>query len=121
MRRVALVFPYFRTRAPTEMLFPPLGVATLAAQLRRLEVETRVFDCTFGTFAQLRTALSSYRPDIVGIYSMVSLTRNTLKIAEMVTDAPSPTASSWPAARCPPCSRGGTRSTSMPCFAEKPT
>ena len=28
MSRVALVFPYFRTRSPTEMLFPPLGVAT---------------------------------------------------------------------------------------------
>ena len=44
MAGVALVFPYFRTRAPTEMLFPPLGAATLAAQLRRLGVETRVFD-----------------------------------------------------------------------------
>jgi anaerobic magnesium-protoporphyrin IX monomethyl ester cyclase len=66
------------------MLFPPLGVATLAAQLRRLEVQTRVFDCTFITLAQLRRELASYRPDIVGIYSMVSLTRNTLAIAEMV-------------------------------------
>jgi anaerobic magnesium-protoporphyrin IX monomethyl ester cyclase len=66
------------------MLFPPLGVATLAAQLRRLDVETRVFDCTFITLAQLRRELESYQPDIVGIYSMVSLTRNTLTIAEMV-------------------------------------
>ena len=46
--RVALVFPYFRTRAATELLFPPLGAATLAAQLRRLEIDTRVFDGTFG-------------------------------------------------------------------------
>ena len=84
MSKVALVFPYFRTRAPTEMLFPPLGVATLAAQLRRLEVKTKVFDCTFITLAQLRRELDSYQPDIVGIYSMVSLTRNTLAIAEMV-------------------------------------
>ena len=84
MSKVALVFPYFRTRAPTEMLFPPLGVATLAAQLRRLEVKTKVFDCTFITLAQLRRELDSYHPDIVGIYSMVSLTRNTLAIAEMV-------------------------------------
>jgi anaerobic magnesium-protoporphyrin IX monomethyl ester cyclase len=82
--RVALVFPYFRTRAATEMLFPPLGAATLAAQLREREVETRVFDGTFDTFPGLRRALSSYRPDIVGIYSMVSLTQNTLRIAEMV-------------------------------------
>ena len=84
MSRVALVFPYFRTRTPTEMLFPPLGAATLAAQLRRLGVQTRVFDCTFATFEQLREDLTSYRPDIVGVYSMVSLTRNALRVAEMV-------------------------------------
>lgn len=82
--KVALVFPYFRTRAPTEMLFPPLGLAALAAQLRGLGVETRVFDCTFGTFEQLGRELSEYRPGIVGVSSMVSLTRNTLRIAEMV-------------------------------------
>ena len=82
--RVALVFPYFRTRAPTEMLFPPLGLAALAAQLRALGVETKVFDCTFGTFEQLGRELSAYGPRIVGISSMVSLTRSTLRVAEMV-------------------------------------
>lgn len=84
MPKVALVFPYFRTRAPTETLFPPLGAATLAGQLRRLGIETSVFDCTFGTFEQLRTDLTAYRPDIVGVYSMVSLTANTLRVAAMV-------------------------------------
>ena len=74
MPKVALVFPYFRTRAATEMLFPPLGAATLAAQLRRLGIDTRVFDCTFGTFKELRADLAAYRPDIVGVYSMVRLT-----------------------------------------------
>jgi anaerobic magnesium-protoporphyrin IX monomethyl ester cyclase len=66
------------------MLFPPLGEAMLAGQLRRLGVETRIFDGTFGSLEQLRRDLGSYRPDIVGIYSMVSLTRNTLAVAEMV-------------------------------------
>jgi anaerobic magnesium-protoporphyrin IX monomethyl ester cyclase len=82
--RVALVFPYFRTRVPTEMLFAPLGAATLAAQLRRLGIETRTFDCTFSTFASLRARLLRYHPDIVGISTMVSLTRSTLRIAGMV-------------------------------------
>jgi anaerobic magnesium-protoporphyrin IX monomethyl ester cyclase len=82
--RVALVFPYFRTRAPTEMLFPPLGAATLAAQLRRRGVETKVFDCTFGNHQQVRNDLISYQPEIVGVYSMVSLTRNALWAADMV-------------------------------------
>ena len=84
MRRVALVFPYFRTRAATEMLLPPLGVATLAAHLRRLGVETRVFDCTFRTFGRLRAELRSFAPDLVGVSSMVSHTRNTFRIARMV-------------------------------------
>ena len=84
MPRVALVFPYFRTRSLTEMLFPPLGIATLAGQLRKLGVETRVFDATFATFEALRADLLSYEPDIVGISAMVSLTGNTLRVAEMV-------------------------------------
>jgi anaerobic magnesium-protoporphyrin IX monomethyl ester cyclase len=86
MSRVALVFPYFRTRAATEMLFPPLGAATLAAQLRRLGVETRGFDCTFSTFEGWRQDLTAYRPDIVGVYSMVSLTRSTLAVAKLVRE-----------------------------------
>jgi anaerobic magnesium-protoporphyrin IX monomethyl ester cyclase len=84
MSRVALVFPYFRTHAATELLFPPLGAATLAAQLRRLGLETRVFDGTFSTFELLSADLAAYRPDIVGVYSMVSLTATTLRVAEMV-------------------------------------
>ncbi|MEI6451683.1 MAG: radical SAM protein, partial [Actinomycetes bacterium] len=73
-----------RTRAATELLFPPLGAATLAAQLRRLGIDTRVFDCTFATFEQLRADLTTYSPDIVGVYSMVSLTANTLRVAEII-------------------------------------
>lgn len=84
MSRVALVFPYFRTRAATEMLFPPLGAAALAAHLRRREIDAKVFDCTFGTFARLRAGLLAYRPDIVGVHAMVSLTANALRVAEMV-------------------------------------
>ncbi len=89
MGRVALIFPYFRTRAATELLFPPLGLAALAAQLRQLGLDTKVFDCTFGSFSRLRRDVRSFGPDIVGIASMVSLTRSTLRIAEMIrTDLP---------------------------------
>jgi anaerobic magnesium-protoporphyrin IX monomethyl ester cyclase len=84
MCRVAMVFPYFRTRAPTEMLFPPLGAAALAGQLRRLGVESRVFDCTFGSVGLLARELASYRPAIVGIYCMVGLSRSARRIAELV-------------------------------------
>jgi anaerobic magnesium-protoporphyrin IX monomethyl ester cyclase len=86
MPRVAIIFPYFRTHAATEMLFPPLGAATLAGQLRKLGVETRVFDCTFGSFARLHADLNAFQPQIVGISSMVSLSGNTLRIAAMVRE-----------------------------------
>jgi anaerobic magnesium-protoporphyrin IX monomethyl ester cyclase len=83
MQRVAIVFPYFRTRAPTELLFPPLGAASLAGQIRRLGVGVRVFDCTFTSMPALRRDLASYRPAIVGVYSMVSLSRKSHQVAEM--------------------------------------
>ncbi len=84
MSRVALVYPYFRTRSATELLFPPLGAASLASQLHILGIETKVFDCTFESFAEIQKKLSSYQPDIVGIYSMVTLSRSTFRVAEMV-------------------------------------
>ena len=84
MSKVALVFPYFRTKAPTEMLFSPLGVASLAAQLRQRGIETRIFDCTFKTFDQIKREIIAFHPEILGIYSMITLSRNTFQIAEMV-------------------------------------
>jgi anaerobic magnesium-protoporphyrin IX monomethyl ester cyclase len=82
--RVAIVFPYFRTRSPTEMLLPPLGAATLAAQLRQRGLEAKIFDGTFGTESGIHEALVDYQPDVVGIYSMLSLSRNTFRLAQMV-------------------------------------
>jgi anaerobic magnesium-protoporphyrin IX monomethyl ester cyclase len=84
MSKVALVFPYFRTRVATETLFPPLGAASLLAQFRRLGVAAKVFDGTFQSFGQIRKALKTYQPDVVGIYSMITLSRNAFRIADAV-------------------------------------
>jgi anaerobic magnesium-protoporphyrin IX monomethyl ester cyclase len=84
MPKVALIFPYFRTKSSTEMLFPPLGAASLSAQLKQRRIETRVFDCTFQTFARVAKDLLTYHPDIVGISSMILLSRNTFRFAELV-------------------------------------
>ena len=84
MSRVALVYPYFRTRSATELLFPPLGAASLASQLGRLGIESRIFDCTFSTFDDIQEGLQAYQPDIVGVYSMITLSRNAFRIAESV-------------------------------------
>jgi anaerobic magnesium-protoporphyrin IX monomethyl ester cyclase len=83
---VALVFPYFRTRSRTEVLFPPLGPALLRAHLERAGVDARVFDGTFSSFDRLLADIVASRPAIVGISSMVSLTGNTLRLAAAVRE-----------------------------------
>ncbi len=85
-RGAALVFPYFRTRARTEVLFPPLGPALLSAHLKRVGVEAHVFDGTFSSFDELLGDLVAWRPAIVGISAMVSLTGNALRIAAAVRE-----------------------------------
>ena len=84
MPKVALIYPYFRTKAPTELLFTPLGIASLASQLHELGIEAKVFDCTFSTFDGIQESLKDYQPDIIGIYSMITLSRNTFQIADMI-------------------------------------
>jgi anaerobic magnesium-protoporphyrin IX monomethyl ester cyclase len=86
MNKVALVFPYFRTRSATEMLFPPLGLASLSAQLKQRGIETRIFDCTFQTFGQVSKDLLAFQPDIVGVSSMILLSRNTFRFAGFVRE-----------------------------------
>ena len=83
---VALVFPYFRTRARTEVLFPPLGPALLSAHLKRAGVEARVFDGTFSSLEALVDDVVAWRPAVVGISSMVSLTGNALRVAAAVRE-----------------------------------
>jgi anaerobic magnesium-protoporphyrin IX monomethyl ester cyclase len=83
---VALVFPYFRTRARTEVLFPPLGPAVLSAHLARAGVPARVFDGTFSSCETLIDDLVAWRPAVVGISVMVSLTGNAVRIAAAVRE-----------------------------------
>jgi anaerobic magnesium-protoporphyrin IX monomethyl ester cyclase len=82
--KVAIVFPYFRTRSRWEILFPPLGAASLSAQLRKLDIRARIVDCTFLNWHQAEQAIHTQRPDIVGIYCMITQTRNALRLARMV-------------------------------------
>lgn len=85
--RVALVYPYFRTRSANEILFPPLGAATLAGHLRTLGVETRIFDGTFDTFEGVLEQLIAWRPAVVGIYSMVTLSHNAFRITARLRES----------------------------------
>lgn len=84
MSRVALVYPYFRTHSATELLFPPLGAASLASQLQRFGVASKIFDGTFSTFDEILAGLRAYAPHLVGVYSMITLSRSTFRFAEAV-------------------------------------
>jgi len=84
--KVALVYPYFQTNSPNKRLFPPLGIANLASQLHQLGIETHIFDCTFSNMKSLISDLQALHPTIVGVYSMVSMSKNALQIAAAIRD-----------------------------------
>jgi anaerobic magnesium-protoporphyrin IX monomethyl ester cyclase len=66
------------------MLFPPLGAANIKSQLNILGIEAIIIDCTFMTLRQVRSELIKLKPEIIGIYSMVTLSRSAFKIADIV-------------------------------------
>jgi anaerobic magnesium-protoporphyrin IX monomethyl ester cyclase len=77
---VTLVYPYFRSRDPVEKLFPPLGIACLAAQLKELGIPVTVADCTFGAFDEVIDRIAASRPAIIGISVMVTMSRNAFDL-----------------------------------------
>ena len=81
-RGVTLVYPYFRSKDPVEKLFPPLGIAYLASQLKELNVPVTVEDCTFATFDEVIDRIAGSRPAIVGISIMVTMSRNAFEPAQ---------------------------------------
>jgi anaerobic magnesium-protoporphyrin IX monomethyl ester cyclase len=88
---VALVYPYQRTNAPNQQLFPPLGIASLAGQMKAMNVDVRQHDCTFRTLDGIVDDISRQEADIVGIYVMATLSRTAFsllgKIKEALPDA----------------------------------
>ena len=77
---VTLVYPYFRSRDPVEKLFPPLGIAYLAGQLKELGIPVTVADCTFMGFEEAVDRIVASRPAVVGISVMVTMSRNASEL-----------------------------------------
>jgi anaerobic magnesium-protoporphyrin IX monomethyl ester cyclase len=77
---VTLVYPYFRSRDPVEKLFPPLGIAYLAAQLKELGIPVAVEDCTFSEFDAVVDRIEKACPAIIGISVMVTMSRNAFAL-----------------------------------------
>jgi radical SAM superfamily enzyme YgiQ (UPF0313 family) len=77
---VTLVYPYFRCKDPVEKLFPPLGIAYLASQLKERGIPVTVEDCTFETFDEVIDRIAASRPAIIGISIMVTMSRNAFNL-----------------------------------------
>jgi len=84
---VLLIYPYFYTHAPKAMLFHPLGIAQLAAVLRGYGLRTRVIDCTFEHRDGVIAKITHARPRIVGIYVMLSMSKNAMGLAGAIRQA----------------------------------
>jgi anaerobic magnesium-protoporphyrin IX monomethyl ester cyclase len=83
---VTLIYPYFRSKDPVEKLFPPLGIAYLAAQLRERGIPVTVTDCTFEDFATVIERTAESRPAIIGISIMVTMSRNAFDLLEALKE-----------------------------------
>jgi len=82
--KVALVNPPIIEGTFRHHLYLPMGLAYLAAILRQNGIETRIFDCQalYINHDQLKSELSLFQPDIVGITSIAPLMSSALLSAK---------------------------------------
>jgi len=81
MSDVVLVHPYHLTATRHAEPFHPLGLAQLAALLRERGIGVAVADGTFASPAELVETICAHRPRVVGVYVMVTLLDNALRLA----------------------------------------
>ena len=78
---VTLVYPYFQCMDPVEKLFPPLGIAYLASQMKELGIPVTVADCTFKTFDEVIEQIETQNPAVIGVSIMVTMSRRAFDLA----------------------------------------
>jgi anaerobic magnesium-protoporphyrin IX monomethyl ester cyclase len=81
---IVLVYPYFYCRDPVPKLFPPLGLLTLAGQLKENRTPVLTCDCTFLSPEQALKRIIAARPSVLGFHIMVSLTRNVFDLMQVL-------------------------------------
>ena len=82
MTDAVLIFPYFDDRRSRMFKFPPLGIGYIAAYLRAHGYSVKIVDCTFLTWEKAIAEARRARPRVIGIYSMLSMVKPALKLAE---------------------------------------
>lgn len=85
MTAITLVYPFFRSNPDKSIFrFPPLGLGYIVSYLRQQGVSASLVDCTFLTEAEAVEKVRLSKPRIVGIYSMFSMKKSTLRIAKLL-------------------------------------
>lgn len=86
--KVALIYPYFKTPDNrNQMLFNPLGIAQLAAELQLLgkeNVDAVIYDCTFKEISEVLKEITEFHPDIIAFYSMISQYHNIQNLMKIL-------------------------------------
>jgi anaerobic magnesium-protoporphyrin IX monomethyl ester cyclase len=87
--KVALVNPPIIEGTFRHQLYLPIGLAYLAAVLRQNSIEAKIIDCQaqYINHQQLKTELTAFQPDIVGVTSIAPLMSSALMSAKAAKEA----------------------------------
>ncbi|MCZ7358053.1 MAG: radical SAM protein [Candidatus Methanoperedens sp.] len=85
-----LIYPYSHSEPGWRKLwlFPPLGLGYLASVLRKSGISVRILDGTFMPPEELIKQAQELSPGVVGIYCMVTMRDNALRIARALKNRP---------------------------------
>jgi anaerobic magnesium-protoporphyrin IX monomethyl ester cyclase len=88
MTRVLLIYPYFNPWNNRSIFrFPPLGPGYVASSLRNNGYDVDILDCTFMSREDALKKAKDAGADVVGIYSMVSMRRDSIDFASHLRDS----------------------------------
>jgi len=85
-----LTHGYFLSEDATERRimkpYPPLGILSLSAYLKRQNFSVEVFDSTFETLAHFRIAVQRFQPNVVGVSINMMTKFNALKMIRIARE-----------------------------------
>ena len=86
--KVALVTPPLLEKVAHHPLFPPLGLAYMAAVLEQNGFEVKIIDSPVLDFdhQKIKTELEAFQPTIVGVGSMTPTIESALKCARIAKE-----------------------------------
>ncbi len=87
-KKIAFVTPPLEEGVAHHPLFPPIGLAYMAAVLEQNNYEVKIYDCPVSEInhEKLKAELESFQPSIVGIGSMTPTIESALKSARVAKE-----------------------------------